>query len=242
MPEKAFYSIAGEEFSNKENVMNRCRAIIAKTADGQPVPDEDLSFLIQLFQHHDEWPKKSGVGIKKVTVQKTKPYGTRGFLLVRSDNTTEDISFTHIVNKRLDSARTRYRQPQKLKDYKDAARTAVDEDIRAFRDAHLALKITCPYSGELIVRENCEVDHEPPLTFAILLRDFTVSEKIDPLKVAVGSKDGTLAYFESEDLAAKWIDYHTLNARLRLLSKIGHKQVSRPRPDWRSIIDPESAS
>ncbi|MDO8468188.1 MAG: DUF3223 domain-containing protein [Candidatus Peribacter sp.] len=235
MPEKVFYAIAGEEFSNKDGIKVRCREIIAKIADGQPIPDEDLPFLIELFQHHDEWGDKALKGIKKITVQRTGQYATRCFMLLLSDNTIIDISFNHAI-KLLRGERTKVLQPQRLVDYKNAARTAVTEDVRAFRDAHLALKITCPFSGDLIVRENCAVDHEPPLTFDKLLYDFTANGSINPLQVAVGSRDGTTAYFESMDLATNWIDYHRLNSRLRLLSTIGHAQVSVPRIDWAPLI------
>lgn len=214
---------------------------MAKVVDGQPIPDEDLPFLIELFRHHDEWIDKSSKGVKKIVIQKVGPYATRCFMLVLSDDTMIDISFSHAV-KVLRGEHTKNLQPQKLVDYKNAARTAITSDIRAFRDAHLAQKLICPFSGELIIRENCTVDHEPPLTFDKLLYDFTAGEHLNPLEIAVGSRDGTTAYLENEELSGKWIEYHRLNAKLRLLSIIGHSQVSSPRIDWTFLLKPETRS
>lgn len=236
MREKSSYSIGNEDFSNKECIRDRCRIILANTTDNQPVTDLELKFLVNLFSHHDGWVEKSSKGIRKIIAQKNI-YGTRGFVLILSDNTSVDISFMHAL-KCLRGERTRPLLPQKLIDFKNAARAAVTADIRAFRDTYLALNIFCPISGEPITRNNCEVDHEPPLTFDSLLYDFTNTEQINPLEISVGSKNGTIPFFESQEIATKWIDYHRINAKLRLLSIVGHAQVSSARIDWKPLINP----
>lgn len=235
MIEKSHYSIGGNEFSTKDALKKRCQTIISTLDDGEFVKNDDLIFLIGLFQHHDEWMIKSCKGVKGIKAQKNT-YGTRGFLLVFSDETTDDISYMHAI-KCLRGERTRNLLPQKLVDYKNAARSTITSDIRTFRDAQLALGIICPISNELVCRANCEVDHEPPLTFDKLLYDFTVDENINPLETVVGSQEGIVPYFENAEISSKWITYHRENAKLRLLSTIGHAQVSSPRIDWGPLIN-----
>jgi hypothetical protein len=236
MAKKAFYPIGGKEFSTKEKIEDRCREIIKNVPNGEYVAEEDIPFLMDLFRYHDEWEQKSSKGIKNIIVEPSGEFLTRAFVLILSDGSKMDISFKSIV-RLLRGDRTRELLPRALIDYKNAARSTITDQIRSFRDQQLALNIICPISGEPIIRSNCEVDHEPPDTFDKLLFDFTVSENIEPLKIKVGSKEGTIPYFEDEKISRNWIDYHSANARLRLLSTIGHAQISSPRIDWNTLVN-----
>ncbi len=216
--------------------MERCREIVKKTPVGESVPPEDIPFLMEFFQHHNEWSQKSSKGVKDIIIQTVGQFASRGFGLILCDDQIEDISFKYIVEN-LEGSHTRTRLPQAVNDYKSAARHTVLADIRTFRDAQLALNLTCPISGQQILRENCQVDHEPPSTFDKLLFDFTGGGKINPLQVKVGSRNGVEPFFEDKALSDEWIDFHREFARLRLLSIMGHSQVKSPRIDWSPLIN-----
>lgn len=229
------YTIAEEEFRNHEQIKNRCRDILKATSDGETVPTEQLPFLFALFQYHDEWADKSAGGVCGITVQTTS-HGTRCFFLERLNGDLVDISFPHAI-KCIPRDTKRERAPQGLLDYRAAARTAVGQQIRAFRDRHLVGSPICPISGTVITRGDCHVDHVAPKTFDSLLFDFTVRAGINPVEVVVGSREGTVAEFEDDKLAADWAAYHANHCKLRLLSQTGHAQLpAEKRNDWSPVL------
>lgn len=155
--------------------------------------------------------------------------------LQRTDQSTIDISFKYSI-KIIPTTRRQDVLPQSLIDFRNAARTVITECIRLFRDDNLGSNPTCPISGEPITRDNCAVDHVAPVTFDRLLHKFTLISAINPLHVAVGSRNGTVAEFEDPELHAKWVAYHNANAKLILLSRTGHAQLSTERIDWSTIF------
>jgi hypothetical protein len=227
------YLIANESFSTKDDITARCRAILASTSDGQPVDEGAVSFLFELFQFHDEWLQKAAGGIVNISTQ-TTPHGTRCFVLVKQAGDCIDISFPHAV-RLIPSSRSAALLPQALRDFKSAARVAVKPQIFEFRDSALQREQRCPFTGELLGRATCAVDHTPPQTFDQLLYDFCRIRSLNPLNVAVGSEGGTVAVFEDAELLAAWQAYHRENAHLRLLSKIGNLQLPKVAVRWSEL-------
>src|SRR5712691_8600299 len=117
------YELADETFANKDAIKSRCQAILAASPDGSSVSQDSLPFLFSLFQYHDEWSQKASIGVRSITTQ-TTPHGTRCFALVRTNNSTIDISFPHAI-KLIPTTRSKDRIPQALIDYRNASRTAV---------------------------------------------------------------------------------------------------------------------
>ncbi|MCE7525103.1 DUF3223 domain-containing protein [Alloalcanivorax xenomutans] len=227
------YIIAGEKFKTKDDLKTRCREILANTTDGQYVSEQSLPFLIELFQYHDEWSRKKGDGICGISAQMTT-HGTRCFVLVRKDRTSIDISFPHAI-RCIPGSRQGGLLPQPLRDFRSAARSAIESQIQEFRNEHLALTPVCLITNIELHRGNCHVDHTPPRTFDTILFEFCRKEKINPLNVEIGSLGGTVAVFEDEALKCNWQSYHRENADLRLLSKIGNLQLPKTRVDWRPL-------
>lgn len=225
------YYIAEEPFRTKAAVTDRCRQIIALTPDGCSVAASDLPFLFGLFAFHDEWPEKSRPGVRAVATQ-TTVQGTRCFVLERIDGSQIDISFAHAIRC---LPTTRVRTPQALRDFRDAARRAIAHKTRAFRDSTFREGLACPITGATLVAADTHVDHEPPLTFDVLLHDFCRSSGIDPLSVAIGSSGGTVAVIEDAAILAGWRAYHAEHAKLRLVSAIGNLQLPKVSVDWASL-------
>ncbi|NTU45914.1 MAG: DCL family protein [Chlorobiaceae bacterium] len=227
------YLIANESFPTKDCITARCRAILAATPDGQPIDERYAPFLFELFQFHDEWPQKADGGVINISTQST-PHGTRCFILVKLGSNSIDISFPHAI-RQIPSSRSAMLLPQALRDFRNAARVAVKEQIYSFRDTALQQEQRCPFTGEVLSRSTCAVDHIPPKTFEQLLYDFCRGRSLNPLHVAVGSEGGTVAVFEDAELLAAWQVYHSENAHLRLLSKIGNLQLPKVPVPWSKL-------
>ena len=227
------YSVGSFEFDSKEAITKRCQEIRDKTPDGAFVLPDDFDFLVNLFRNHDEWHEKSYPDVAAISTQKTE-HGTRGFVLNRTDGTQIDISFPHAI-KLIPSPRSARLTPQGLLDYKAAARTAVQDQVRAFRDLALSKKLSCPIIDIPLVRGNCDVHYPPPVTFEALLLSFTVEHSISPLRVIVDSC-GTSARFHEDNICTQWAAYHRQNAILQLVSTEGRRSLPKSPTDWNSLL------
>lgn len=228
------YSIGGKEFKKKSDITSLCQVILAKTPDDTFVSKEYSEFLFELFRNHDEWGDKSKGGVRRIKAKMTS-HGTRCFVLEKNLGDDIDISFPHSI-KLIPTKRTAALTPQGLLDYKAAARTAVQTQIFGYRDKALKHAVECPYTGEVIDRTNCAIDHIPPNTFDQILFDFSVLELIDPLDVEVASKDGVVAEFVDKNITSAWQEYHRQYAKLRAISKTGNLQLSKVRVPWLDIL------
>ncbi len=228
------YKLDGIDYRVKEDITKRCREILYETPEGELVSENHCAFLISLFSYHDEWQEKSSGGVKGI-VTEIAEQGTKCFSLLKKSGNKIDISFPHSI-KCIPSGRKKPLTPQKLLDYKAAARTAIKPQIDNFRREALQSAEKCPYTGETIHGGNCAVDHTPPDTFDKLLFDFSFEELINPLDITVASINGVVAEFESAGLAKAWEDFHEANANLRLISKTGNLQLPKVYVPWKDII------
>ena len=227
------YRIAEEQLASKKAITSRCQGILGSTTDGGTVSNDDVEFLLALFMYHDEWDTKHGEGVIGVTCRQT-PHGTRCFYLQRAEGSEVDISFRH-ASKQIPTQRSNDLLPQGLLDYRAAARTAIKEEVRAFRDKALFTDSACPISGTPLERNNSAVDHEPPATFDQLLYDFTSQRGLNPLAVEIASIGGTVATFADDALASQWAIHHKEHAQLRLISKIANAQLPKPKLAWQEL-------
>ena len=223
------YTLGNQFFPTKSAVIERARAILRETSDGEAVTETDTAFLFSLFHHHDEWGIKSANGVWGLST-KTTAHGTRCFVLCKSDGAI-DISFMHAV-RLLGSSAVVPGQPQALRDFKNAARTAVSYQIAQFREDNYGRRWDCPVTGERLTRGNVCVDHVAPLTFDQLAFDFCTRAGINPLAVKVLSKHGVIAVFEDQVVCGLWQSFHRTSANLRLVSMAGNLRLPKPRLDW----------
>jgi hypothetical protein len=227
------YTVADEVFPTKDALTKRARSVLAQTPDGHPVAQTDTEFLIALFQYHDEWIEKSAGGVREITTQ-TTIHGTRCFVLQKHDTTQIDISFPHAI-RLIPSARTADILPQALRDFRNAARSAVQSQIFAFRDNALSQLQHCQVTGEQLCKGNAAVDHEPPNTLDALVFTFCKEYGINPLNVQVGSEDGVVAVFKDHDMLQLWGSFHQDRATLRLISRIANLKLPKSRVAWADL-------
>jgi hypothetical protein len=161
-------------------------------------------------------------------------HGTRCFALRKHDATEIDISFPHAI-RLITSTRAVDILPQSLRDFRNAARSAVRSQIFTFRDEVLLQPQSCPVTGEQLSRSNAAVDHVSPNTFDTLIFTFCTEHSINPLGVQVGSEGGVLAVFEDKDLLQLWKSFHQDRATLRLVSGIVNLKLPKPRVAWAEL-------
>ncbi len=227
------YLVAEEIFPTKEAITARCRNILTATPDTTLVADDSVPFLMALFQYHNEWLEKSSGGVIGISTQ-TTIQGTRCFVLRRSIGDQIDISYVHAI-RLLPNPRTAPLLPQALRDFRNAAREAINTQIYEFRDRELRRSLVCPYTNIIITRENCAVDHTPPQTFDRLLFDFCLNNQINPLTVRIGSQGGTVAVIEDQFILSSWQSHHRNLAQLRLISRIGNLQLPKVSHPWAQL-------
>ncbi|WP_306589409.1 DUF3223 domain-containing protein [Geothrix sp. 21YS21S-4] len=227
------YLVAEELFATKEAITARCREILRATPDATFVADDPVPFLMTLFQYHDEWLEKSSGGVTGISTQ-TTIQGTRCFVLQKSTGDRIDISFAHAI-RLVPNSTTMALLPQALRDFRNAAREAVNPQIYEFRDRELRQPLICPYTNEIITRQNYAVDHTPPQTFDRLLFDFCLNNQINPLNVRIGSQGGTVAVIEDQSILSSWQSHHRIFAQLRLISRIGNLQLPKVSHPWAQL-------
>jgi hypothetical protein len=206
--------IYGETFPTKKAAEERIKAIRDAATVGQPIPPEDLAFMLDVLERHPNADEKIGVGVASMRIEKIPPwFKNKGFVLTRVDGTETEFSYLHCLTPR-----------SPLQDLKAALRAEVADQVIAFRDEVFALSldehITCPVTGQRITVRESHVDHWPPQTFDQIARDFITARDLDPARVEIlGYGDGeTVKRLANRELADDWQRCHEEVARLRVVS------------------------
>jgi hypothetical protein len=203
----------------KKKATEHCRKILNEAAIGSRLSDCDCEWLKQVLDLHQEASRKIGCGVHYFEVRKNG-YGGRGFWIIRNDGTVTDFSFVKCIS-----------PGHAMADFAKACRTAVADDIIAFKNSVFDGKehAICPVSGELIFRDSCHIDHAPPSTFDVLVASFAKMHN-DPAGCVRPTHDGeTVTRFECEDVAQQFRKFHAENAVLRAVSKYANLSTLRKR-------------
>jgi len=72
----------------------------------------------------------------------------------------------------------------------------------------------CPICGALL--QDGHVDHTPPLTLARLLKNWLSAEGLTHADIEIIDA-GTKNLFADRTLGTRWVEYHRVNAKLRLI-------------------------
>jgi hypothetical protein len=185
---------------------------------GELVDDDTKQILLDLFVNHHEFKEKCGTGLVGFTVEKFSPPGasfsTKGFSIVRSDGTTDGISYTTALSGKA--------RPKKT-DVKAAFRVAV-EDQRRIARSYLIERfgvgngvIPCGVTGELISVDDADLDHAAPRNFDAIVNCFLVIDgpQIDEVQI---TQDPVCAEIEDAVLRERFRAFHAEEARVDLIS------------------------
>ena len=86
-------------FRIKDDLTLFMRAMVARYNVGDFLNDEDKEFCMSLFESHKDYPKKLAPGVRRIQLLVQKK-GSLGFQLHKTDDTSDDISWTDCVANR----------------------------------------------------------------------------------------------------------------------------------------------
>ena len=217
MPGKLPYLLGGETFATKAQVSAHARAVLAATPDGQPVIDPAV---LSLLAAHPHWHERV-VGLSHVTTGRATFNGVsiRCFMTVRYGN-PEPITFKHSLSRLLTGGQLKpfNYKANHLARITAAARTAILDQVL-----------------DMYAPAGYEVDHAPPMTFAVLLREFVRQEGRCLWQYEIqGGAEGVEVRreFADAELSARWQQFHRERAQLRVLSREAHLLVPVTKVDW----------
>jgi hypothetical protein len=214
-------TVDGMTFPTMGELKAYIQKLLSDLEQGVVVPEPFHSFLCCLVKRHRESADKIGVGIKHFKVLTNTNYGgkNRCFYLFRTDGTFTDFSYQKCVA-----------TPSPWHEYMDALRTAVMDQIIAAREAAFGRseEILCPIKKILMTRSVCHVDHESPDTFAALVERFNDEEWIhEEIPPSTGGGDNACGRrLMDSGLEERWKYFHKANAKLRVISREAHREVT----------------
>lgn len=203
----------------KAEVEEKIRAIVSVYPDDEPIGGDDLQFLTTVLQHHYQWAGKVGCGIKAIVVRTNRTHSnvTRGFWVVRADDSSIDISWVVAL------------QPEGKPAQKNYVTTAARYEVHPQIHSHHKSGDCgdCPVCGVMMVRgSGLHVDHEIP--FDTILQDFMTGEMLGYDDIEIEDL-GLDSQFADGNLAQRWYDYHLQHAKLRLVHS--HCNLARGRTE-----------
>ena len=194
---------------NKKQKTEKCRDVLYRHSVNQVIDNEDdIRFLLSIFENHSEWEIKKGVGVLSISV--IKNHFNKCFQLNRLDGTFTDISFVHSITNR-----------SKLAEVKKACRSAIRKHIVKFRSENVIYGVSiCPISGDVLTKENTHIDHYD-LTFDLMFNLWVIQYDFDFLYSKINdTKDNCVeTYFTDSLIIENFVNFHNHKSKLRAVSQ-----------------------
>jgi len=194
---------------NKKQKTEKCREILYKyNVNSIVTNDEDIKFLLSIFENHSEWDSKQGDGINSISVIKNQY--NKCFQLNRIDGTFTDISFTHSISNR-----------SKVSEVKKACRSAIRECVAKYRNENVIYGTSvCPITGEVLNKDNTHIDHHD-LTFDLMFNFWLVKYDFDFIfsKINKTKDNSVVTCFTDNSIIEDFIKFHNEKSKLRAVSK-----------------------
>jgi hypothetical protein len=213
------YLLGGVAFATKDQVKDHYRSVLASTPDGQRVADPAV---LALLAAHPYWHERV-VGLSHVTTGRATFHGipSRCFMTVRYGR-LEPITPKHSLARILPGGKVKPfdGKADHLARVTAAARVAILDQVQV-------LAMNAP--------PGFEVDHAPPDTFAVLLREFVRLEGrcLWQYEVHGGGEGAEVRReFADAELCRRWQQFHAERATLRVLSREAHLLVPVTQVDW----------
>lgn len=208
--------IGDEAFPSKEAAKIRVRAMIGRYSFGEHLNADDMTFCLNLFQHHTEYTNKIGVGIRAIEVCRDEQ-GNRYLHLHRTDGTDIDISWVHCIS------------PKKWETVVlEALRSSIKAQIQEAKESFLRLGVKCPFRGTQLSASNSHVDHSQP-TFSQLVSEFLRCHSLQLSDIHLMEQPGNdfRGLIADKTLRDAWERFHRDNAKLRLISNAANLSDAR---------------
>lgn len=91
------YVLGGKRFETATAVSDYARIILHRALPGFALEGEDAAFAADLFSFHPDACRKTGAGIKFFYVGIVPAWGTRNFLVCRTDGSFDNFSIKKCV-------------------------------------------------------------------------------------------------------------------------------------------------
>lgn len=215
------YRLGGEGFRSKEAIRVRLKEVLWGDLGVVAIP-ANHAFLSGLLAMHPKAGVKIGAGIASFEIRINDTFRkSRTIWVHRVDGTDDNFSYKECL------------QPSSpLRRFSGACRLSVRGQIEEWKRVHTAGR-ECWYCSVMDKKfdvVSMEVDHKPPLTFNVLVRDFIIKHGIDINRIEyIDADDKTGNKFAYDFIEYSWQRFHDKYAELWLLSKQGHAHVTRKR-------------
>lgn len=214
-------TVGGMSFDTTGAFKDYVQKLLTDLPQGVIIEEPFHSFLCEFVQRHHEAADKVGSGIKYFKVLTNTNYGgkNRCFYLFRTDGTHTDFSYQKCV-----------RTPTPWQEYTDALRSSVMDQIIEARERAFGLndEILCPIKKAMMTRSASHTDHIAPDTFAALMERFNDEEWIheENPPSTQGGDNACGRRLMDKGLEERWRYFHKANAKLRVISKEAHREVT----------------
>lgn len=211
------YTIAGRAFDTQKDLAAYVSALLRRYRPPVRLSGDDGAFMADLALRHPSAEIKIGCGCAAIWVRRNGAFGT-GFYIERTDGTFVDFSYKQCIRPFTHASKAKF-----------AFRRAIDDQVIAVKRAAFgaADAIRCAETGEPITWETAHVDHEPPLTFAVLLAEYTRLRAIDLNTIELYEPKGGIGKLLPPYMEADWAEWHRQHARLRVISAEANLRLAR---------------
>lgn len=201
---------------NKKEITEYCKKLLKNQA-GYILNDIEYGIIRMLLDNHTEAKQKIGVGVQSIFVGKGL-YGSHCFWIKRKDGTETEFSYRSCLN-----------PPTQVSQFKKACREAAQKDIDAYLDSKGdGVHFTCELSGAELIRKDCHVNHFGEYKFSdivnMFIKEYEIS--VDSVKFNETMNGCMHTIFEDKELGVKFYEFHKKYARLRVIDKNIHKDLT----------------
>lgn len=211
------YTIAGRFFETQKDLAAHVSALLRRERPPARLEGEDAALMGDLLLRHPSAERKIGCGVKAIWIKRNGTFGS-GFYVERIDGTLVDFSYKQCLRPFTHASKAKF-----------AFRRAIDSQVIAVKVAAFGSteSIICPETGEPITWETAHVDHEPPLTFAALLVEYTRLRAIDLNTIDLYEPGDGIGKLLPPAIEADWAEWHRRHAALRVISAEANMRLAR---------------
>ena len=205
-------------FRSASQLTDYVKKLVARYPVNAFTSEDDTEFLKALVSKHHEAKEKIGCGIRTFQFKINPVFKIcTSVFIVRTDGSEIDFSWKVCING----------PPSQSAQVKKALRSSIAEQISHFKKENFPNGIAhCAISGERLTWNACNVDHCGPRTFQVLVDEWMTEENLlfEDIKVQNGK-----FIWEMLDSRQRnsWLKFHSVNAKLRLLSPSEHSKLPR---------------
>jgi len=209
--------LGGREFRTQKAIIEYARLVKSRHVDGEILSGNDHEFMLDFIQLHERSAEKIGCGVKGFTIQRDEHWGnSRQFVLIRIDGSRAIFSHNALrLKPQTEEERHRDRAIH-------AMREAIVPQIIEFKIENFIAGMLCPLTGEVITEPH--VDHIKPQTFEALVAGWMEIKgySFANVEVSSDSDNRTFEIMSNPEQLSSWRLYHSIHAKLRILSKGGN--------------------